>query len=108
MRKPRDFDGALKALSDKTKALKDSKRHQLGELVIATGADALDIEMLAGGLLTIVETNDMIEKERWRKRGTTFFRKTGQPPSRKPRRNKASAPAGDGGEASAASATGET
>lgn len=108
MRKPRDFDTALKALTDKTKALKDSKRHQLGELVIATGADALDIEMLAGGLLMIVETNDMIEKERWRKRGAAFFRKVGQPASPKPRRDKASAPAGNSGQASATGAAGET
>jgi len=108
MRKPRDFDAALKALTDKTNALKENKRHQLGELVIATGADGLDMELLAGGLLTIVETSDMIEKERWRKRGAAFFRKTGQPTARKPRRNPASAPASDGSETPAASATRET
>ena len=32
MRKPKDFDAALRTLTDKTKALKESKRRQLGEL----------------------------------------------------------------------------
>jgi len=108
MRKPRDFDAALKLLTDKTKALKENKRLQLGELIVATGADALDIELLAGGLLTIVETNDTVEKEGWRKRGAAFFRKTGQPTSRKPRRHAASAPASDSGETSTGSASGKT
>jgi hypothetical protein len=44
MRKPRDFDTALRALTDKTRALKENKRRQLGELIVATGADALDME----------------------------------------------------------------
>jgi hypothetical protein len=35
MRKPRDFDSALRALTDKTKALKENKRRQLGELIVA-------------------------------------------------------------------------
>jgi hypothetical protein len=37
MRKPRDFDSELKALTDKQKQLKERKVHQLGELVIARG-----------------------------------------------------------------------
>jgi len=41
MRKPRDFDAELKALEDKAKELKTRKVRQLGELVIATGADTL-------------------------------------------------------------------
>ena len=41
MRKPRDYDAELKALEDKAKELKTRKVQQLGELVIATGADAL-------------------------------------------------------------------
>ena len=49
MRKPRDYDAELKALQDKANALKQRKVLQLGELVIATGADALDPETLAGG-----------------------------------------------------------
>jgi hypothetical protein len=39
MRKPRDFDAELKALDDKARGLKTGKVRQLGELVIATGAD---------------------------------------------------------------------
>ena len=44
MRKPRNFDSELQALTDKAKQLKVRKVQQLGELVIATGADTLDIE----------------------------------------------------------------
>ena len=64
----------FKALTDKTKALKENKRHQLGELIVATGADALDMETLAGGLLAMVETSDAAQKESWRKHGAAFFR----------------------------------
>ena len=46
---------------------------QLGGLVIATGADTMDAEMLAGALLSIVETTDAAKKESWRKRGGAFF-----------------------------------
>ncbi len=89
MRKPRDFDNALKTLTDKAKALQQTKRRQLGELVVATGADALDIETLAGGLLAMVLTTDATQKQLWRRQGEEFFRKakaaqsadTGQPES---------------------------
>ena len=74
MRKPRDYDAELKALEDKARTLKDRKIKQLGELVIATGADALDVETLAGGLLGVVETKDAARKAEWRKRGAGFFR----------------------------------
>lgn len=73
MRKPRDFDAELKALDDKAKLIKGRRLHQLGELVVATGADALPVEQLAGILLAAVETNDTVAKEGWRKRGATFF-----------------------------------
>jgi len=108
MRKPRDFDAALKTLTDKTKALKENKRRQFGELIVATGADALDVETLAGGLLTIAETSDAAEKERWRKRGLAFFRDAAQPTARKSRGNAAIASAGDRAQAPAGSATRET
>ncbi len=75
MRKPRDFDAALKNLTEKTKALKESKRRQLGQLIVATGADALDIKTLAGGLLTMVQTTDAVQKQLWHKHGEEFFRK---------------------------------
>lgn len=73
MRKLRDYDSELKALDDKAKLLKERRLHQLGELVVATGADALPVEQLAGILLAAVETNDTVAKEGWRKRGATFF-----------------------------------
>ncbi len=50
MRKPKDFDAELKALDDKTRLLKSRKLQQLGELVIATGADALPIETTGRGV----------------------------------------------------------
>jgi Conjugal transfer protein TraD len=82
MRKPRDFDEQLKALSDKARSLKERKVRQLGELVIATGADALDVETLAGALLALVETKDAARAESWRKRGAGFFRRKPAEPGR--------------------------
>lgn len=76
MRKPRDFDAELQALTDKAKALKTRKQGQLGELVIATGADSLSIEQLAGALLDAVGA-DATRKEAWRKSGASFFRGDG-------------------------------
>lgn len=108
MRKPRDFDAALKTLTDKTKALKENKRRQLGELIVATGADALDVETLAGGLLAMAETSDAQERERWRKRGLAFFRDAAQPTARKPRGDAAGAPASSGTQTSSGSGARET
>ena len=76
MRKPRDFDAELKALNDKARQLRDRKRDQLGELVIACGADTLPIEQLAGALIAAVETKDAATKEVWRKRGAAFFQQS--------------------------------
>ncbi len=73
MRKPRDFDAELQALTDKAKTLKTKKQGQLGGLVIATGADALSIEQLAGALIDAVGA-DAGRKEAWRKSGAAFFR----------------------------------
>lgn len=73
MRKPRDFDAELKALEDRARELKTRKVQQLGELVIATGADALSAEELAGALIVLTETKDAAKKEAWAKRGATFF-----------------------------------
>lgn len=73
MRKPRDFDSELKALADKSKALKERRLRHLGELVTATGADALDGDLLAGALLDAVVMKDASVKEGWRKRGGAFF-----------------------------------
>ncbi len=76
MRKPRDFDAELQALTDKAKQLKERKLRQLGELVVATGADALPIEQLAGLLVAGVDSKDPAAKESWRKRGAAFFQGT--------------------------------
>ena len=73
MRKPRDFDAQLKVLNEKAKQLKDRKIRQYGDLVIATGADALDIETLAGALVLITEQADAARKESWRRKGEVFF-----------------------------------
>jgi DNA-binding protein H-NS len=74
MRKPRDFDSELKALTDKAKLLKARKVQQLGELVIATGADGFDPDTLTGALIGIVKTKDAKEREAWRATGAAFFR----------------------------------
>lgn len=82
MRKPRDFDAELKTLEDKARTLKERKVKQLGELVIATGADALNAETLARGLLGLVEMKDTARKAEWRKRGAGFFCSGKAEPSR--------------------------
>lgn len=73
MRKPRDFDADLKALEDKARALKTRKVRQLGELVIATGADALSANELAGALIVLAETKEAGKREAWARRGAAFF-----------------------------------
>lgn len=73
MRKPRDFDAELKALEDKARELKTRKVQQLGDLVIATGADTLTAEELAGALLVLAETKDPGRREAWARRGAAFF-----------------------------------
>ena len=73
MRKPRDFDGELKALQDKARDLKSRKVQQLGELVIATGADSLNVDELAGALIVLTETKDAGKREAWARRGAAFF-----------------------------------
>ena len=75
MRKPRDFDAELQALEHRTRSLKERRVRQLGELVAATGADALDAETLAGGLLAMMEVGDPARKESWRRRGQAFFQR---------------------------------
>ena len=75
MRKPRDFDSELQALSEKAKQLKNRKVLQLGELVIATGADALDTETLTGALLGVAKAKDAKEREAWRVSGAAFFQR---------------------------------
>jgi DNA-binding protein H-NS len=80
MRKPRDIDAELKALQDKQRSLKLKRISQFGELVTATGSDALDLETLAGALLDAVERAeaDPSTKEAWQQRGQSFFRRERQ------------------------------
>lgn len=92
MRKPRDFDAELQALTEKAKALKSKKQGQLGELVIACGADALSIEQLAGALIDAVGA-DTTRKEAWRKSGAAFFRGDGAHASKGASRNASGASA---------------
>lgn len=73
MRKPRDFDAELKALEDKARELKSRKVQQFGELVIATGADTLTTNELAGALIVLAETKEAGKREAWAKRGAAFF-----------------------------------
>src|SRR4051812_9992775 len=80
MRKPRDIDTELKALQDKQRSLKLKRINQFGELITATGGDALDLETLAGALLDAVERAkaDPSAKEAWQQRGQSFFRRERQ------------------------------
>jgi hypothetical protein len=78
MRKPRDYDAELQALTEKAKGLKERKVRKLGELIVATGADALPLDILAGVLLAAAETKDASLMEAWRTRGAAFFRGTRQ------------------------------
>lgn len=78
VRKTRDYDAELRALGEKAKALKVKKVEQLGQLVTSTGADALDLDMLAGILITAVESSNAEEKEVWRAKGSTFFQRRGK------------------------------
>ncbi|MCB1394202.1 conjugal transfer protein TraD [Nitrobacter sp.] len=87
MRKPRNFDAELKALEDKARELKTRKVQQLGQLVIATGADALTAEELAGALIVLAETKDAGKREAWAKRGAAFFRSKSLRPAPAPDRN---------------------
>ncbi len=90
MRKPRDYDSELKALDDKARVLRERKVTQLGELVIAAGADILPLEQLAGALLDVAAIKDNSAREAWRTRGAAMFQR------------KARGAGGDGGGAATA------
>jgi hypothetical protein len=96
MRKPRDYDAELKALEDKARELKTRKVQQLGELVIATGADALNADELAGALIVLTETKDAVKREAWAKRGAAFFQSRARRTAPIPDRNHGGAPAQPG------------
>jgi hypothetical protein len=106
MRKPRDYDAELKALEDKARELKTRKVQQLGELVIATGADALTADELAGALVVLAETTDAGKREAWAKRGAAFFQGKSRRSAPTPDRDTGGAPAQPGGVQPASRTTG--
>ena len=97
MRKPRDFDAELKALEDKARGLKTRKVQQLGELVIATGADTLTTNELAGALIMLSETKEAGKREAWAKRGAAYFQGRSRRSAPAPDRDAVVAPAQPGG-----------
>ena len=97
MRKPRDFDADLKALADKARDLKTRKVQQLGELVIATGADNLSADELAGALIVLAETKEAGKKEAWARRGAAFFQGRSRRTAPATDRDAGSAPTQSGG-----------
>ena len=97
MRKPRDFDAELKALDDKARGLKTRKVQQLGELVIATGADTLTADELAGALIMLAETKETAKREAWAKRGAGLFQSRARRTAPAAERNTGGARAQPGG-----------
>ena len=108
MRKPRDFDAELKALTDKARDLKSRKVQQLGELVIATGADTLTADELAGALIVLAETKDIRKMEAWAKRGAAFFQSRSRRNAPATDRDTDGAPAQPGGAQPPSGGTGAT
>ncbi|GAC1582758.1 MAG: hypothetical protein NVS3B5_17170 [Sphingomicrobium sp.] len=85
MRKVRDYDAELKALGDRAKLLRVRKIQQFGELIEATGADALEPDLLAGALLAVVAEQEGTTTKAWAARGAQFFRETSRKSSRRAR-----------------------
>jgi hypothetical protein len=108
MRKPRDFDAELKALGEKARDLKSRKVQQLGELVIAVGADTLSANELAGALIVLAETKDAGKREAWARRGAAFFQERSRRSAPAPDRDAGGAPAQPGGAQPASSRKGAT
>jgi DNA-binding protein H-NS len=108
MRKPRDFDGELKALQDKARDLKSRKVQQLGELVIATGADTLTADELAGALIVLAETKEAGRREAWARRGAAFFQRRARRTAPTTDRNTDGAPAQPSGAQPASGRKGAT
>lgn len=101
MRKVRDFDAELKALNDRAKLLKQRRVQQFGELIEATGADALEPDLLAGALLAAVAETDKAVMTKWSARGAQFFRDTSRRSSRRNARDDEGGKAADAGSQSA-------
>ena len=97
MRKSRDFDAELKSLEEKARELKTRKVRQLGELVIATGADTFTANELAGALIVLAETKEAGKREAWARRGAAFFQGRSRRNAPTTDRNTDGAPAQPGG-----------
>ena len=108
MRKPRNFDAALKMLEDKARGLKTRKVQQLGELVIATGADTLTTLELAGALIVLAETKEAGKREAWARRGAAFFQSRSRRNAPTTERNTDGAPAQPSGAQPASGRKGAT
>jgi len=80
-------------LHDKARDLKSRKVQQLGELVIATGADTLTAVELAGALIVLAETKDTRKMEAWAKRGAAFFQSRSRRNAKASERDVGGAPA---------------
>jgi hypothetical protein len=106
MRKPRDFDAELKALEDKARNLRSRKVRELGELVIATRADVLSADELAGALIVLAETTDAGKRAVWAKRGVAFFQGRSRRTASAPDRDAPGAAAQSGGTQPASDGTG--
>jgi hypothetical protein len=95
MKKPRDLDAELQALEQRAKALKGRRVTQFGELVVATGADRLQMEVLAGALLAAAST-DANAQEAWRRAGAGFFQRQARPAAKPADGGERRAPVGGG------------
>lgn len=75
-RKPKDYAAELKAIQEKGRELKARQLVELGRLVQLTGADALDLEVLTGILVSgVAHAKEEKAREAWRSDGAAFFRK---------------------------------
>ncbi|GAA4035550.1 hypothetical protein GCM10022281_14950 [Sphingomonas rosea] len=96
MRKPKDYDAELKALDERARELRSRKLQQLGELVLATSADALSIELLAGALLAAAASKDAAEREGWHAKGAAFFQRASRARGRAGQSASGATPSSDG------------
>jgi hypothetical protein len=90
-----DYETQRKILADKTRRLKERHVRQLGELVIATGADTLNADELAGAFTEAAGTKDAAKREAWAKRGREFFRQRARKPRTQSHGDGARDPAND-------------
>ena len=84
MRKVKDYDAEMKALEEKLRALKAERVLHYGQLVLATKADQLDDETLAGLLILGVSSKKADARDGWRDKGQTFFQERGKKSRRSP------------------------